>query len=137
MNTDRSMLERWGRFVYRKRWYVLGVWVVVGAALGLTARTISEGTINTLTLPGAESQQAVDELKSSFPERSGDYADVVFSAPGGIDDPAARTAIETLAQEAAAIPGVVAVSSPFAPAGGLVSEDRTVAIACAVRPGCR
>ncbi|MBK7330587.1 MAG: MMPL family transporter [Dehalococcoidia bacterium] len=129
MNTDRSMLERWGRFVYRKCWYVLGVWVVVGAALGLTARTISEGTINTLTLPGAESQQAVDELKSSFPERSGDYADVVFSAPGGIDETAARAAIEALAEAAAAIPGVVAVSSPFAPAGGLVSEDRTVAIA--------
>ena len=33
MNTDRSMLERWGRFVYRKRWYVLGVWVVVSSIL--------------------------------------------------------------------------------------------------------
>lgn len=129
MHENRSTLDRWGRFAYRKRWYVLAVWLIAGTALGLTARTISEGTINTLTLPGAESQLAVDELKSSFPERSGDYADVVFSAPGGIDEPATKAAIETLAEEAAAIPGVVAVSSPFAPAGGLVSEDRTVAIA--------
>lgn len=129
MNQNRSTLDRWGRFAYRKRWYVLGAWIVAGIAIGLTARAISEGTINTLTLPGAESQLAVDELKSSFPERSGDYADVVFSAPGGIDEPATKAEIETLAEEAAAIPGVVAVSSPFAPAGGLVSEDRTVAIA--------
>lgn len=123
------MLERWGRFAYRNRWYVVAAWLLAGAAIGLTARAISEGTINTLTLPGAESQAAVDELKRSFPERSGDYADVVFSAPGGIDEPATRAAIETLATGAAAIPGVVAVSSPFAPTGGLVSSDRTVAIA--------
>lgn len=129
MNAQRSLLDRWGRFAFRKRWYVLAAWLVAGAALGITARTISEGTINTLTLPGAESQLAVDELKSSFPERSGDYADVVFSAPAGIDEAETRTAIEGLVEGAAAIPGVVAVSSPFDPAGGLVSEDRTVAIA--------
>lgn len=129
MIKQRSLLERWGRFAYRNRWYVVAAWLIAGAAIGLTARAISEGTINTLTLPGAESQMAVDELKRSFPERSGDYADVVFSAPGGIDEPAAKAAIETLVEEAANIPGVVAVSSPFAPAGGLVSSDRTVAIA--------
>ncbi|MGB4861156.1 MAG: MMPL family transporter, partial [Tepidiformaceae bacterium] len=79
--------------------------------------------------PGAESQLAVDELKRSFPERSGDYADVVFSAPGGIDEPNTRAAIDRLTTEVAAIPGVVSVSSPFAPSGGLISADRTVAIA--------
>ncbi|MCC7087825.1 MAG: MMPL family transporter [Chloroflexi bacterium] len=129
MNEQRSMLDRWGRFAFRKRWYVLAVWLVAGIGLGLTARAISQGTTNTLTLPGAESQVAVDELKSSFPERSGDYADVVFSAPGGIEAPDTRAAIETLVDGAAGIPGVVAVSSPFAPTGGLISEDRTVAIA--------
>lgn len=129
MNAERSLLERWGRFAYRKRWQVLAVWVVIGIVMGITALTISQGTINTLTLPGAESQQAVDELKRSFPERSGDYADVVFSAPGGIDELSTQAAIETLTKEAATIPGVVAVSSPFAPSGGLISADRTVAIA--------
>ena len=129
MTTERSLLERWGRFAYRNHWPIIAAWIVAGLALGLTARTISKGTTNTLTLPGAESQLAVDELKASFPERSGDYADVVFSAAGGIDEPAARTAIETLVDEASRVPGVVAVSSPFAPAGGLASADRTVAIA--------
>ncbi len=129
MNQTRSTLDRWGRFAYRKRWYVIATWLVAGAILGLTARAISQGTTATLTLPGAESQEAVDVLQASFPERSGDYADVVFYAADSIDQPDTRAAIEKLTADAQTVPGVVAVSSPFAPVGGLVSPDRTVAIA--------
>ena len=49
MNQTRSTLDRWGRFAYRKRWYVIATWLVAGAILGLTARTISQGTTASLT----------------------------------------------------------------------------------------
>ncbi len=128
MHDSASLLERWGRSAVRYRWQVVAVWLVAGAALGLTARSISVGTANTLTIPGAESQRAVEVLQRSFPQRSGDYADVIFEAAGGIDTDETRTAIETLARDVASLPGVVGVASPFAQPNAIVSADRTVAL---------
>ncbi len=129
MTSGGSALDRWGRFAVRKRWWVVGAWVIVLVVMAGVMRTVSKGTSNNLDLPGSESQQAVDVLRTSFPERSGDYADVVFAAPAGINDPAARPQIETAVASLGAIPGVTSVVSPFAPTGGIVSRDGTVAIA--------
>ena len=129
MTTKPDLLERWGRYAVRRRWTVVAVWIVAAAVLAVTARTISQGTVNVLTIPGAESQQAIELLQANFPERSGDYADVVLEAPGGIDQAATQAAIEELTSGIASLPGVVAVASPFAPNGAIVSADRTVAIA--------
>lgn len=119
---------RWGRYAVRRRWRVLAAWIVFAAILGLTARSISEGTVSSLTIPGAESQQAVEVLQRSFPQRSGDYTDVVFAAADGVDAPPVLTSIEQFVEQAGAVPGVAGVSSPFDP-GGMISADRTVAVA--------
>lgn len=129
MASNHSLLYRWGRFSVRKRWWVIGAWVLALAAMAGLAVTISEGTSNNLTLPGSDSQRAVDVLRASFPERSGDYADVVFASAGGIDDAPVKERIETAVTSLKDIPGVVSVVSPYAPAGAIVSGDRTVAIA--------
>ena len=129
MTTKPDLLERWGRYAVRRRWLVLAAWIIGAAILAVTSRAISEGTVNSLTIPGAESQQAIEVLQTSFPQRSGDYADVVLEAPGGIDQPATQAAIDQLTSGIASLPGVVAVASPFRPAGAIVSPDRTVAIA--------
>lgn len=129
MASNRSALDRWGRFTVRRRWWVVGAWVIVAVAMAGLMRTMSEGTSNNLDLPGSESQQAVDVLRASFPERSGDYADVVFAAPAGVNDPGVRPAIEAAVASLGQVPGVASVASPFAPAGGIVSGDGTVAIA--------
>ena len=129
MSSNRSALDRWGRFTVRKRWWVVAAWIVAFAATAGLMRVVSTGTGNNLDLPGSESQRAVDVLRASFPERSGDYADVVFAAPGGIDEPETNLRIEAAVAGLTDIPGVASVVSPYAPAGAIVSGDRTVAIA--------
>ena len=129
MASKPDLFERWGRYAVRKRWAVIAVWLVAAALLAVTAQAISRGTVNVLTIPGAESQRAVEVLQTRFPQRSGDYADVVLEAPGGIDQGATRAAIEELTSGLASLPSVVAVASPFAPEGAIVSTDHTVAIA--------
>ncbi len=128
MSRDSGTLERWGRFAVRRRWFVLAAWLLAAVALGLVARSFSRGTVNSLDLPGAESQQAIEVLQRSLPTRSGDYADVVIATAGGIDAPEVRLEVEALAQQLAAVPGVIAVASPYAPLGAIVSPDRTTAI---------
>jgi len=125
---EEGLLARWGRYAVAHRRRVIAVWVVVALLLGVLARTVSEGTVNSLTIPGAESQQAVEVLQQSFPARSGDYMDVVFAAEQGVDAPGTSARIAEFAAAATSIPEVAAVSSPL-DRGGMVSADRTVAIA--------
>lgn len=126
--TSSTFLDRWGAAAVRHRRYVLAAWLLGIPLLGAFALAVNQGVVSSLTIPGAESQEAVDLLEEAFPQRSGDYGDLVFRASNGLDDLATRDAIESLSAEAAAIPGVVSVQSPYAP-GGLVSEDGTVGIA--------
>ena len=128
METRPGLLERWGRFAVRRRWFVLAVWVVILAGGALAARQVSEGLSNRMDIPDSDSQIAVDVLKASFPERAGDYGDIVFRAPDGIDTPDVRRQIELLLTGAAGVPDVVQIASPFDP-GGLISADGAAAIA--------
>ncbi|PKN83194.1 MAG: hypothetical protein CVU47_00215 [Chloroflexi bacterium HGW-Chloroflexi-9] len=128
MRERPDMLDQWGRYAVRRRWPVIATWVVIAALLAVTARSISQGTVSSLTIPGAESQDAVEVLQRSFPQRAGDYMDVVFAAPGGIDQPDTQARIDGLIQRASEVPGVIGVASPYE-LGGIVSADRTVAIA--------
>lgn len=62
-----SMLNRLGRFSYRRRWLVVAVWLLaLGGAVMLAVA--SDGPVNTrATIPGIESQQAFDLIEERFP----------------------------------------------------------------------
>jgi len=124
----RDLLDRWGRWAAIRPWWVVLAWLAAAALLAVSARTLYQGTVSSLTVPGAESQDAVEVLQRSFPRLAGDYLDVVVAAPDGVYTPDVRARVEALVDEASAVPGIVGVSSPYGPAG-MVSEDGTVATA--------
>lgn len=128
MGPRRDLLDRWGRWATRRPWWVLAAWLATTTLLALSAHSLYQGTVSSLTVSGAESQDAVEVLQRSFPQMAGDYLDVVFSAPDGVHSPEVRGRAEALLDQLSAIPGVVGLSSPFGPTG-MVSEDGTVAIA--------
>lgn len=127
MDDHPDALERWGWHVAARPRRVIAAWLVAAALLAVTGRSLAEGTVSSLSVPGTESQQAVEVLQQSFPQRAGDYLDIVLSAPAGLTDPAVRAPVEDLLTGVAAVPGVGAVVSPYGE-GGLVSPDGTVAI---------
>ncbi|MCA9822134.1 MAG: MMPL family transporter [Dehalococcoidia bacterium] len=127
-NPKTSLLDRLGRFAVRNRWYVVGAWVLaIGIGVPVALLT-ARGTVSTLEIPGAESQDAVDVLSQAFPERSGDYGDIVIASDAGLAEGANRAAVENLVADVSSLPGVAAVASPYAEVGGLLSPDSTVAI---------
>lgn len=65
------------------------------------------------TLPGSESQKAADLLKERYPARAAGEADLVFEAPAGIDDPAAKARIEKTISDVEASTQVAEVESPY------------------------
>ena len=62
-------LYRLGGFCARRRWIVLGVWLVVFVALAVAARTAGSDLSDNLTLPGSDSQKATDQLRRASRRR--------------------------------------------------------------------
>lgn len=120
----RSALESWARFTHRRRGTVILSWIVLLAAL-IVALSRFGGEFSTeFSLPGSESQRALDLLEERFPSRAGGDASIVFEAPGGIEQ--ARPAIESALDEIAALPNVAEIESPFE-SQGYISADGTIA----------
>lgn len=118
-----TLLYRLGRASFRRRRLVLALWLAVLAALGVATLAFIGPTASNFTMPGTESQRALDALAKHFPEAGGATGTIVVAAPEGeqLTSPKARQAIGALTKEAAGLPGVVAAVDPFQI--GAVSPD--------------
>ena len=126
-----SFLYRLGRFAFRRRWLVTGLWLAV-LALALTgAGTLSGKSSDSFSIPGTPSQQAIDLLGERFPQAAagGATARVVFAAPTGqtIGDTGHKAAIESAVAELRQAPQVASVTDPFT--AGAVNQAGTVGFA--------
>src|SRR3954452_1541438 len=104
-----TVLYRLGRASFRHRTIVVILWLVVLGALGGAAAAFHGPTSSNFTMPGTESQRAIDALKQQFPEASGATGTIVVAAPEGrqLAAPDAKAALEGLVKEASTLPGVV------------------------------
>lgn len=121
-------LARWARFAVRNPWRVIAVWVILIAVLGVAKNRLGGEYVNQFEVPGSDSQAAIDLLNDRFPDAAGDTVSLVFQAPAGIFDPAARSEIDAVLAQAAQLPGVTGVTSPF-DVPEQVSDDGTIAYA--------
>lgn len=110
-----NLLYRLGRFSYQRRRLVAAVWAVFLVLLGVGALTLGGKTTNTFSIPGTESQRALDALKTELPAASGASSTVVVKAPEGktLADPAVKAAVGPTVAQVAKVPGVIAAIDPF------------------------
>jgi RND superfamily putative drug exporter len=120
-----TALHQLGRMAFRRRKAVLAVWLVVLGAMFVAAATLSGPTTDSATMPGTESQRAIDLLQARLPQANGASGRIVFAAPEGqrlTGGERARAVADAVAGAAQA-PGVRAVSEP------VISKDGRVALA--------
>ncbi|WP_236789431.1 MMPL family transporter [Amycolatopsis sp. GM8] len=126
-----TLLYRLARFSFRRRLLVTAVWGAVLIVFGLGAVTLSGQMTNNVTIPGTESQQAIDHLQERFPQASvgGATARVAIAAPAGqkLTDPANKAVVEQLVTTLKTAPKARMVTDPFQ--AGTVSPDGRVALA--------
>jgi RND superfamily putative drug exporter len=124
-----TFLYRLARFAHRRHWLVAAVWLGLLVTAGACAATLSGPTSDAFSIPGTESQRALDLLDDRFPQAAADGATarVVFAAPAGqkLADPAGKAAVDQVVGELRGAPQVATVADPFT--GGRLSRDGTVA----------
>jgi RND superfamily putative drug exporter len=110
---------------------VVVVWVAVAIVTTALAGAVGRRYATNFSLPGTQSQRALDLLRQDFHTESGDVDTVVFHvSQGTIDSDPVRSAIAPLLARAGSLPHVTGVISPYSPVGAVqVSRDRTTGFA--------
>ena len=119
-------MRRLSSFSHDRRRLVAAGWVVVIALAGLLAATAGKGYTNNFSLPGTESQRALDLLQQRFPQQSGDASRIVFHVDrGSLQDPARRAQVERVLHSVGGLPSVAGAASPYQGKGAISRDGRT------------
>ena len=125
-----TFLYRLGSASFRRRWLVTGVWTVLLVLFGVGAVGLSGQLSNSVSIPGTESQRAIDHLKATFPEAGvgGGTARVALEAPEGqtFQTPANQRAVAQIVAALRDAPEVQRVTDPLQTKS--ISRDGTVAL---------
>ncbi|MGW5418272.1 MMPL family transporter, partial [Actinomadura geliboluensis] len=126
-----TLLYRLGRFSFRRRGLVVLLWAALLVLAGVGAAALKGPTSNDFSIPGTESQQAIDLLEKKMPQASADGATarVVFAAPAGstVTGPSGKAAVEQVVGRLKTAPQVASVVDPYQ--AGAVSKDGRIAYA--------
>ncbi|MEU8223114.1 MMPL family transporter [Kribbella sp. NPDC048915] len=123
-----NLLYRLGRFSYQRRRLVAAVWALLLVLLGVGALTLGGKTANTFSIPGTESQRALDALAQELPAASGASSTVVVKAPDGktLAEPAVKAAVGAAVEKVTKVPEVIAAIDPFT--SKAISPDGTTGL---------
>ncbi len=123
-----------GAWTFAHRRIVLGFWVVLLVVVGGLSMTYSRPPSTQFSIPGTQSQQAIDLLEQKFPAAAGASARIVFAAPAGhrLTEPGLKAAVEATLARAKAAGQVEVVTDPYV--GGTISADGRIAYADAIYP---
>jgi putative drug exporter of the RND superfamily len=126
-----GILARAATWTMRHRRITLVAWIVALVGVSIAANAIGTRQATNFTLPGTESQRAVDLLQSKFPAQAGDQDEIVFRAlAGSVDTTAQRARIQPMLRQVAGQPHVSGVVSPFSREGSdAISKDGRIAFA--------
>ncbi len=123
---DGGMFARLGRFAVRRRWYVIGAWLVLAMIMGSFARGL-QGRLGQggFEVPGSDSLTVFNELKTQFHQDLSTGLVVVRNVGLSLDDQAFRDQIRAIRDRVAAVPGVSTVQSLLnGPDAEFASGDR-------------
>jgi RND superfamily putative drug exporter len=123
---------RWGTWIARHRWWVLGAWFVVFIAAAVAYPHLAKNlSAPDYSVTGSDSQKVVQIIGSDFTAAGAEQDIIVFNSDKLlVTDPEYQTAVNNVLDSIKGQPGVVAVVSPFDPvAQGQISTDQHAAFA--------
>jgi len=119
-------LSRLARACALHPWRTIGLWVAVIVTLGASAQMFGGKLVNEVTIPGSETQQALDLLEKRFPARAGESAQLAFTSEKPLTSASNRHDVQAMRAAAKEIPGVIDVGDPYAKHAGAISKDGSI-----------
>jgi RND superfamily putative drug exporter len=123
-----SRFERLASWSRRRRWWAVALWVIALAAITTAAQSAGSHYHNDYSLPGTQSQQALDTLEKHAPGQAGAAVQIVMADPVGIRAPETKQRVTAMLGQVAQLPHVTGVHSPYS-APAAISRDGTIAYA--------
>lgn len=141
-------LYRLGRFAARRPWTVIGAWLVVAVIVIAASGSFGRKLEDSFEVPGLDSQNAVDLLRSAQSDLAGLTAQVIVTPLDNdvtfFDSAEAAVALAEVSAAASHLPNVISAGDPAteleigrdaAAESGTVSPDGRVAIVRLQYPG--
>src|ERR1700745_1267621 len=108
---------------------IILLWFVLALGLFGASRTVGSRSAQNFSLPGTNSQHALDLLRSRFPAQAGDADQIVFySRTGKLTDASMRAVIVPLLERVGRLPHVTGVVSPYAAGAHAMSKTNTIGL---------
>ncbi|MBZ5737680.1 MMPL family transporter [Nocardioides mangrovi] len=123
------LLRRLGTLTHRFRYLVVATWLALVVLLGLGVATWGNDLADEFSVPGSESQIAIDTVDREFPGAGGATVQVVMTAPEGETLASGSTgrAVEQSLTAASQVTGVAGVVPPGQ--SGQLTDDGRVGVA--------
>jgi len=115
---------RLGRASARRPGRVIGAWVLLALVLGLLVARVGAATTDDVTIPGADSQAAIDTSRAAFPGAGNPAQRFVVRAPS-LTSPADVAALEKAVAALKNTPEVSSATAPT-PRNGQLSKDGSI-----------
>ena len=123
-------MRRFATWITGHRKTVIFGWVAALFVIGGISGSVGADFTEEFKLPASDSKEAFDLLESKFPAQSGDAAQIVFKAEGGVEAPAVKSQMEAVFKKIEGFPHVSEVASPYKQGGAAaISEDGKIAYA--------
>ncbi len=135
-----GILYRLAQVCIRRRYVVVGIWIVLTVGLVAVSHGLGDNTNDNLSLPGTDSQRATNTLTKSFPAQANGTSPIVLHAASGkLTDSQYAGAVNQAAAGVAKAPNVASVVNPLTPQGAsALSKDQStgyLSVTLAVSPG--
>ncbi|HEV7564282.1 MAG TPA: MMPL family transporter [Solirubrobacterales bacterium] len=109
---------------------VIFSWIAALIVIGAISVSVGGHFSEEFKLPASDSKEAFDLLETKFPAQSGDTAQIVYKADGGVESPAVKKKMEGVFGQIEKFPHVSEVASPYEKGGAAaVSGDGKIAYA--------
>ena len=132
-NVVRSRFYRLGAFAYRRRFWVLGAWLLILFAASMPLQKLNDRlSQGGFEVPGSQSFVVAEAIKTEFSGRF-EFSDllVLRSRDFTATDPRFKAAWAKVKTAFAGAPGIGEVTDPYAAPDRFISRDGHVAIAIA------
>jgi putative drug exporter of the RND superfamily len=134
------VLYQLAQFCVRRRFVVVGVWIVAAVALVVVSHRLGDNTNDNLSLPGTNSAHATAALARAFPDQANGTSPIVLHAPSGkLTDAKYANAVNEAAAGVAKAPYVASVVNPLTAQGAAALSKNQgtgyLSVALSVSPG--